>query len=221
MTFAGCVKSVNRCGTRHDDCHNRAPRGEPGDRRRSQPREGRYAKSFDLTLNNPEAVGLQLTEFAAAGDWRLMFYLRDKVEGLTTADVQRAANTYFKPANRTLGIFVPTKSPDRAEIAEAPDPQSLLRNYAGRKEVAQGEVFDPSPANLDARTTRSALPNGFELALLPKKTRGEAVHLRVTLRYGSVAALRPAQFGHWWEHLLRGTKRSAQKGRNFDLPRRR
>ncbi|MGH7710858.1 MAG: insulinase family protein, partial [Gemmatimonadaceae bacterium] len=148
-----------------------------------------YAKSFDLTLNNPEAIGIQLTEYAAAGDWRLMFYLRDKVESLTTADVQRAATTYFKPTNRTVGVFVPTKAPDRADIAEAPDPQSLLRNYSGRKQVAQGEVFDPSPTNLDARTTRSALPNGFETALLPKKTRGEAVHLRVTLRFGNVAAL--------------------------------
>jgi zinc protease len=148
-----------------------------------------YAKSFDLTLNNPEAVGLQLTEYAAAGDWRLMFYLRDKVESVTVADVQRAANAYFKPSNRTAGTFIPTRSPDRAEIAEAPDPQSLLRNYAGRAQVARGEAFDPSPANLDARTTRSALPNGFELALLPKKTRGEAVHVRLTLRFGNLAAL--------------------------------
>lgn len=172
-----------------------------------------YAKSFDLTLNNPEAVGLQLTEFAAAGDWRLMFYLRDKVESLTTADVQRAADTYFKPANRTVGIFVPTKSPDRAEIAEAPDPQSLLRNYAGRKEVAQGEAFDPSPTNLDARTTRTALPNGFELALLPKKTRGAAVHMRVTLRYGSVAALTGrSQFGQLMgSMLMRGTKSKSRQ----------
>ncbi|HJU73877.1 MAG TPA: pitrilysin family protein [Gemmatimonadaceae bacterium] len=172
-----------------------------------------YAKAFDLTLNNPEAVGIQLTEFAAAGDWRLMFYLRDKVESLTTADVQRAATTYFKPANRTVGMFIPTKAPDRAEIAEGPDPQSLLRNYTGRKQVAQGEVFDPSPTNLDARTTRTALPNGFELALLPKKTRGEAVHLRATLRYGNLGALTGrAQYGELvGAMLMRGTKSKSRQ----------
>jgi zinc protease len=172
-----------------------------------------YAKSFDLTLNNPEAVGIQLTEFAAAGDWRLMFYLRDKVEALTTADVQKAAAAYFKPANRTLGMFIPTKSPDRAEIAEAPDPQSLLRNYTGRKVVAAGEAFDPSTTNLDARTTRSALPNGFELALLPKKTRGEAVHLRLTLRFGTPAALTGrAHIGGWMgSMMLRGTKSKSRQ----------
>jgi zinc protease len=172
-----------------------------------------YAKSFDLTLNNPEAVGLQLTEFAAAGDWRLMFYLRDKVEAVTTADVQRTAATYFKPANRTVGIFIPTKSPDRAEIAEAPEPQTLLKNYTGRKEVAQGEAFDPSPTNLDARTTRSSLPNGFELALLPKKTRGEAVHVRVTLRFGSLATLTGrAQYSDLMgAMLMRGTKSKSRQ----------
>ena len=172
-----------------------------------------YAKSFDLTLNNPEAVGIQLTEFAAAGDWRLMFYLRDKVEAVTTADVQRAATTYFKATNRTVGAFIPTKSPDRADIAEAPDPQSLLRNYAGRKEVAQGEAFDPSPANLDTRTTRSALPNGFEIALLPKKTRGEAVHLRVTLRFGNLNVLSGrSQFGPLMgAMLMRGTKSKSRQ----------
>ncbi len=172
-----------------------------------------YAKSFDLTLNNPEAIGIQLTEFAAAGDWRLMFYLRDKVEAVTTADVQRAATTYFKATNRTVGAFIPTKSPDRAEIAEAPEPQSLLRNYAGRHAVAAGEAFDPSPANLDARTTRSNLPNGFELALLPKKTRGEAVHLRVTLRFGNLAALSGrSQYGPLMgAMLMRGTKSKSRQ----------
>jgi len=172
-----------------------------------------YAKGFDLTLNNPEAVGLQLTEYAAAGDWRLMFYLRDKVESLTTADVQRAASTYFKPSNRTVGVFIPTKAPDRAEITEGPDPQSLLRNYAGRKAVAAGEAFDPSYTNLDARTNRTNLPNGFELALLPKKTRGEAVHVRVTLRFGSVAALRgKAHLGQLMgAMMLRGTKSKSRQ----------
>jgi zinc protease len=172
-----------------------------------------YAKAFDLTLNNPEAVGIQLTEYAAAGDWRLMFYLRDKVEGLTTADVQRAATTYFKPTNRTVGVFVPTKAPERAEITEGPDPQSLLRNYTGRKEVAKGEAFDPSHGNLDARTTRGNLPNGFELALLPKKTRGEAVHVRVTLRFGNLAALSgKSHLGQLMgAMMLRGTKSKSRQ----------
>jgi zinc protease len=173
-----------------------------------------YAKAFDLTLNNPEAVGIQLTEYAAAGDWRLMFYLRDKVEDLTTADVQRAATTYFKATNRTVGAFVPTRSPDRAEISEAPEPQSLLRNYMGRKQVAAGEAFDPSHSNLDARTTRTSLANGFELALLPKKTRGEAVHVRLTLRFGSVTALTgKSHLGQLMgAMMLRGTKsRSRQQ----------
>ena len=47
-----------------------------------------------------------------------------------------------------------------------------------------GETFDPSPANLDARTQRFTLPNGMKVALLPKKTRGEAVSFSLTLHFG-------------------------------------
>ena len=41
--------------------------------------------------------------------------------------------------------------------------------------MAQGEAFDPSPANIEARTQRATLPGGMKLALLPKKTRGGTV----------------------------------------------
>ena len=52
----------------------------------------------------------------------------------------------------------------------------MVKDYKGDTAVAAGEAFDPSPANLDARTQRFTLPNGMKVALLPKKTRGEAVN---------------------------------------------
>ena len=42
----------------------------------------------------------------------------------------------------------------------------------------------PRPANLDARTQRFTLANGMKVALLPKKTRGEAVSFNVALHFG-------------------------------------
>ena len=35
--------------------------------------------------------------------------------------VQRVAQTYFKPSNRTIGIFIPETNPDRTEIPPVPD----------------------------------------------------------------------------------------------------
>ena len=46
------------------------------------------------------------------------------------------------------------------------------------------EVFDPSPANIDARTLRSQV-GGVALALLPKKTRGETVAVALNLDPGT------------------------------------
>jgi zinc protease len=101
--------------------------------------------------------------------------------------VQRVATRYLKPSNRTLGLFVPTPEPDRAEIAEAAPAAEQLRGYTGRAALAAGESFDPTPANIDARTERGALSNGTRYALLTKENRGDSVVLQGTLRFGSEA----------------------------------
>ena len=86
------------------------------------------------------------------GDWRLFFLHRDRLRKVTPEDVQRVAATYLKPSNRTLGLFVPTQKPDRAEIPPTPDVAALLKDYKGDAAVAAGEAFDPSPANIESRT---------------------------------------------------------------------
>ena len=153
--------------------------------------KGSLLKETDLLLNNSANVGLTLTEWAAAGDWRLMYVHRDRVKKVTPADVQRVAAAYLKPDNRTVGLFYPTDKPDRAEIPQVTDADiaAMTRSYKGNATLAAGEAFDPSPANIDARTIRSTLPNGFKLALLPKTTRGNTVSARVTLRFAEEKSL--------------------------------
>jgi zinc protease len=50
--------------------------------------------------------------------------------------------------------------------------------------IAAGEDFDTSAANILARTQQSRLPNGLDLALLPKKRRARAVRMQFILRFG-------------------------------------
>ena len=78
-------------------------------------------------------------------------------------------------------MFIPEQAPDRVDVPDAPDIAALVKNYKGRALVAQGEAFDPSPANIDGRTRRSEQPNTIELAFLPKSTRGNEVNARMTL----------------------------------------
>ena len=139
---------------------------------------------IEMALTNPRELGIALSEFIAMGDWRLFFLYRDRLREVKREDVQRVATQYLKTANRTLGIFVPTPQPDRAEIPPAPDVAALVQDYKGAAAVAAGEVFDPTPANIDARTIVRQLPGGMKLALLPKKTRGGTVVARLTLRWG-------------------------------------
>ncbi|HKJ00993.1 MAG TPA: pitrilysin family protein, partial [Longimicrobiales bacterium] len=146
-------------------------------------------KQIELSFNNSAGIALQLSEWAAMGDWRLLFLYRDALEKVTADDVNRVAQAYLKPDNRTVGLFRPTESPDRAEIPDLPDIHALVDGYTGRAAVAQGEAFDPSPANVDARTTTFTLPNGLEVGLLPKETRGDAAVVRLRLQFGDERSL--------------------------------
>ncbi|MGO8971620.1 MAG: M16 family metallopeptidase [Myxococcaceae bacterium] len=146
-------------------------------------------KRFDLITRETSRLAIALSEAMAAGDWRLFYLNRDRREAATLADVQRAAEHYFKASNRTVGIYLPTDKPDRSDVPPAADVQAMVHDYQGRAPMAQGEAFDASPANIDARTTRFGAPNGLKGALLPKKTKGALVSVDLTLRFGTEAAL--------------------------------
>jgi len=139
---------------------------------------------IDMAMNNPRELGIALSDFIGMGDWRLFFLYRDGLRRVKREDVQRVALQYLKRSNRTLGEFLPTSKPDRAEIPPAPDIAALVKDYKGTAPVAAGELFDPTPANIDARTIVKRLPGGMKLALLPKKTRGGTVVAQLVLRWG-------------------------------------
>jgi zinc protease len=110
-------------------------------------------KNIELSLNDPNRVGLEMSEYIALGDWRLFFLNRDRLQKVTPEDVKRVGDTYFKQSNRTVAQFVPTAKPDRAEIPTVKDAEiaAMVKDYKGNATVAAGEAFDPSPANIEAR----------------------------------------------------------------------
>ncbi|MEP7083092.1 MAG: insulinase family protein, partial [Betaproteobacteria bacterium] len=149
----------------------------------------RWLKQFDEVMNDPEQLGVGLSESIALGDWRLMFLQRDRIRKVTAAQVQLAATQFLKPANRTLGEFVPTDKPERAPLPGATDVAAMVKDYKGDPAIAKGEAFDPSPDNIDKRTRALTLANGMKVALLPKKTRGETVNLALQMQYGDEKSL--------------------------------
>ncbi len=178
-------------------------------------------KDIDMLLRNSRSLGVALSEPIALGDWRLLFWYRDRLAEVTRDDVQRAAETYFKPANRTVGLFVPTKQPERAEIPPPADLGALLANFKPATEIAAGEAFVPTPANIESRVIRKTLPNGMQLALLPKKTRGSSVVASLVLRWGDEASRRDlaTACGFASSMLSRGTQKRSRAELRDELDR--
>jgi zinc protease len=171
-------------------------------------------KQIEMVLNDNTRVGLSLSEPASAGDWRLFFLHRDRIRNVTPEDVLRVAKHYFKPANRTLGLFIPTDSPDRSEIPPPSDLVSMLKDYKGSEVIAQGEAFDPSTDNIGKRIVRGSLGNGMKVVFIPKKTRGNKVNALLALHFGDVSSLQSkgAAPGLTGSMMTRGTaKRTRQE----------
>lgn len=147
-------------------------------------------KQIDQTFQSSENICIELSEWIGMGDWRMFFINRDRIKAVKPEDVVRVAKYYFKPDNRTVGIFYPTDKPDRTEIPATPDIKSLVADYKGGEAIAAGEDFDPSVQNILARTTYTNLKNGAKIALLPKKTRGETIRISITMPYGDLESLK-------------------------------
>jgi zinc protease len=150
-----------------------------------------WLRGFQQTLNDPQRVGIALSEYVASGDWRLGFARRDRVKAATVDDANRVAGQYFVTSDRTLGEFIPSPTPVRAPAPERVDIAAVMKDFKGGDAIAAGETFDASPENLERRTTIATLPGpaGIRTALLPKSTRGGKAIALITLRFGDEKSL--------------------------------
>lgn len=148
----------------------------------------RLLKQREQEASDSQQIAIHLSEWAAQGDWRLYFLYRDRLEQVTPKDVSRVARAYLQASNRTVGIYYPTKEAQRTVIPASPNLGEMIGEYKGRSDTAVGEAFDVNPAKIEARTKRTTI-EGLKVALLPKKTRGNTVVLRLNLRYGDEKSL--------------------------------
>jgi zinc protease len=152
-----------------------------------------WLNDWERGFTDPERIGVQLSNAIALGDWRLYFWQRDRLRAVTLADVQRVAAQYLRRDNRTVGVYLPSDRPERAPEPQRVDVAALLKDYRGDPAAAQAEAFDPTPANLMARTQTFNLASGLQAALLPQGTRGRIVQARLRLHFGDADSLRGEQ----------------------------
>jgi zinc protease len=180
-----------------------------------------FQKNFDLAFNSSERIGLQLSEYIGAGDWRLMFIQRDRVRDVTVEDVQRVAANYLKQDNRTIGMFIPVEKPDRTVIPGEVNIAELVVDYRGGEGLEAGEAFEPNPEIIESRTVRHELSNGMKIAFLNKKSRGSAVNFNFTFRFGNEKNLKNKGFiGDYTASLLdKGTASKSREEINDEFDR--
>ncbi|PZP34598.1 MAG: insulinase family protein [Roseateles depolymerans] len=140
--------------------------------------------SYRQQMKNPESLIQQISGLIAAGDWRLLFQLMEDIPKVTLADVDRVRAAYFKPANRTLGRYLPASAVERVEIPAAPALDERLAHLQSPPKVEQGEQLAPVPSVLESRMSRSTLASGIQLQTLRKQTRGNTVMLQMQLNWG-------------------------------------
>ena len=178
-------------------------------------------KQREMAATDTAQIGVALSEWAAQGDWRLYFLHRDRIEQVTSEKVLAVAAKYLKRNNRTVGVFIPTDKAERVAVPSTPDVTAMVADYKGRAALAEGEAFEATPENVEARVKRSDLPEGIKVTLLPKKSRGEEVHLTLTLRYGNEENLNGLESatGFLGELMMRGTKKMSYQQIRDELDR--
>ncbi|HEX7402518.1 MAG TPA: insulinase family protein, partial [Usitatibacter sp.] len=147
-----------------------------------------FHNESEKALANHETLGVQLSEYIALGDWRLFFLSRDTIDKVTAEQVAAASAKYYRRDNRTVGIFLPEDSPQRADIPPAPALAEVMKDFKPQEATSGAEAFDSSQANIDART-RILTIGGMKVALLAKKNRGETVNVALKLHLGNEQAL--------------------------------
>jgi zinc protease len=139
--------------------------------------------------NNTVNFCISLAEIIGAGDWRLFYIYRDRVERLTVADVQLALKKYYLPTNRTVGVFIPDKNPERTVVGAVPDIKALVKNYKGKVTKVQSETFEASISNIVKNIQYGSLSNGMKYALLKKPTKGDKIYANIILKIGNEKSL--------------------------------
>jgi zinc protease len=139
--------------------------------------------------NSTLDMSIGLAEYIGAGDWRLFYIYRDRLEKLTLPDVQAALKKYYLPTNRTVGVFIPDKNPLRTVVPERPDVSALLKDYKGKEVKTQVETFETSIANIKKNTQYGKLASGLKYGLLRKPTKGDKIYANIILNIGDEKSL--------------------------------
>lgn len=171
-------------------------------------------KRIDQISRNSAYLGTYMSEFMGAGDWRLGYILRDRIENMTVDKVNAAIQRYLINTNRTVGEFIPSKAPIRVEIEHTAGLAELVASYKGKESLGAGEAFDVAYDNIQKRLDTGVLQKKpVEYGFIKKDNRGETVTLSFAIRNGKLEDLmnKGMVAGYTARMLNKGTKTKSRQ----------
>lgn len=147
-----------------------------------------YANALKQQLDSVAGLGLALSEYIAAGDWRLFFWTQAALDRLSLADVNRVAKRYWIASNRSLVRFVPGKV-DKVTIPAAVPVAELVATLPPDPGSQILAAFPNDPGAIAQRVEQIELRPGLRVLLIPKPSRNQAVRLSAIMRIGDLASL--------------------------------
>lgn len=176
-------------------------------------------KGYENLYNNTIYFGINLANIIGTGSYKLWYINRDRIANLTLADVQAAAKRYYKKSNRTYGTFIPDKAPERTEVAPTPDIAAITKDFKGKEVKEMTETFDPTIANIKAKTVYGKLANGMQYAILRKPAKGDKIFGSLMLKLGNEQTLSGKNtIAYLTSRMLKyGTKTRSRKDINDQL----
>ncbi|WP_242205868.1 M16 family metallopeptidase [Aestuariivivens insulae] len=176
--------------------------------------KSKLMKQYDQVFRNSAYLGTFMSEFIGAGDWRLSFITRDRVEQITAEKVNAAIQRYFIHTNRTVGNFIPAEKPIRVEIEHTEGLEELVSSYKGKEGLNVGEAFDVSYENIQNRLNSGELKSTpIEYGFIKKDNRGKTVTLNFIFRNGNVNDFmnKGRLAGYTARMLNKGTKNNSRQ----------
>lgn len=148
-----------------------------------------FVTQYEQMLADPERVAYNLSESIALGDWRMLFQQRDRIAAARLEDVNRVATAFWLESNRTLGVFEPAQKPTRSPEQRQASVAEAMQGFAAKAAIDQGEAFEVSPSNINARLRRDALAPSLTVQSIRKRNASNLVVLQANLRYGNLKDL--------------------------------
>jgi zinc protease len=145
---------------------------------------------FERIFASHEETAALLTEFEAAGDWRLLFWVRDVVQSVTLDEANAALRTWTVALNRGDVLLRHSDTPAPAALPDPPEPRAMVQGRDWPPFVVPGDPPPRSVGDLSRATRRIDLDGARAQGLLiSRKTMGDKAWLVFENDHGSLSSL--------------------------------